>query len=110
MRPRAPSPPAPPPPGGPGCASFSGHDLGQSMEQIDAGVDLVAVDRDALDVDAQGDPIPVAAVEDAAQVVAADLDRPGERACGAEDRALGFRGDVDAEPADEGERLLASAR
>src|SRR5688572_13590235 len=77
--------------------SSSVQDVLQGVEQVHAGVDLVAVDRDALDVHAQGYGIGIGAVEDAAQVVAADLDRALERPRRAEDRALGFRRDVDAE-------------
>src|SRR5260370_41930056 len=79
------------------------------MEQVDAGVDLLTVDRHALDVDAERDRARVGLVEDAAQVVAADLyglrARPGRT----ENGALGFGGDHDAEPAQERERLVAAA-
>ena len=81
-----------------------------AWKQVDAGVDLVAVDRDALHVDAERDLARVCAVEDAAQVVAADFDRLGERARRAQNRALGLGRHADTEPAQEGERLLAPAR
>src|SRR2546422_7350791 len=79
--------------------SFPGECFAQRVEQVDAGVDLVAIDRHALDVHAERDLARVGLVEDAPQIVAADLDRFGERIGGAEDRALGVGGDGDAEPA-----------
>src|SRR6266851_8443623 len=92
------------------CGSSSaGEHCAQRVEQVDAGVDLVAIDRHALDIDAERNLARVRLVEDAPQVVAADVDRFGERIGGAEDRALGVGGDIDAEPAQEGERLLAPA-
>src|SRR5260370_7538450 len=79
------------------------------MEQVDAGVDLLTVDRHALDVDAERDRASVGLVDDAAQVVAADLYGLRERPGGTENGALGVGGDYDAEPAQERERLVAAA-
>src|SRR5688572_30332848 len=90
-------------------SSFAFQRFPEDVEQVNASVYFVAVDGYALDVDAERDGAAVGAVEDAAQVVAADLDRLGERAGGAQDRALGLRRHVYPQPAQESERLLPAA-
>src|SRR5690242_15030477 len=57
------------------------HHVREHVNQLDAGIDLIPVDRDALDVDAERDVARVRMVEDAPQVVAADLDRLSQRRC-----------------------------
>jgi inner membrane protein len=58
-----------------GFAQLFAHHLGERLQQIDRGVDLVAVDRNAFDVHAERDFARIGLVEDAAQVVAANLNR-----------------------------------
>src|SRR5712692_2093522 len=88
---------------------FASEHVAQGVEQLDAGVDLLAVDRHALDVDAERDRARVGLVEDAAQVVAADLYGLRERPGRTENGARGRGGDYHAEPAQERERLVAAA-
>src|SRR5256714_13933664 len=92
------------------CSWPAAHYFAKGVEKLDARVDLVAIDRHAFDVDAERDVGGVRLLEDAPQIVAADLDGFRERVRGAEDRALGLRRDVDAEPAQEGKRLRPPAR
>src|SRR5688572_1866950 len=80
------------------------------MEEIDAGVDLVAVDRYAFHVHAERDMACVRAVQDAAQIVATYLDGARERISRPEDRPLSVRWHVHAQPAQESKRLLTPAR
>src|SRR5262245_33710980 len=49
------------------------HDFGERVEQIDARVDLIAIDRDAFDVDAERNLPKIIVVEDPLQGIAAHL-------------------------------------
>src|SRR5262249_44835730 len=48
--------------------------LMQHREQLDAGIDLITVDGDALDVESQAELMAIWLIQDAAQVVTADFD------------------------------------
>src|SRR5580765_6153519 len=90
-------------------ALAAAHYFCEGVEKLDAGVDLVAVDRDALDIYAERNVACVGLLEDAAEILAADVDGFRERVRRAEDGALGLRRDIDAQPAQKAERLLAAA-
>src|SRR5262245_44152319 len=93
-----------------GLALRLAHHFLQRVHEVDARIDLLAVDRDALHVDAERDLARVVVIEDAAQVVAAHLNRFPQGRRVSQYRSGGLVGDAHAEPAQEIHRFLAPRR